>query len=96
MFTSLIGRGVSRLGDINSVGGKIVRCSTSVFVSGLPAGLHLSPITPHLPFNGPHKISFTVTGSPTVFCEYAPLLRVGSVTTCGHPIVQGSLTVRCS
>ena len=92
---SVIGRGVSRIGDINLTGGKILRGAKSVFVSGLPAGLHISPITPHKPFSGPHKISFTVTGSPTVFCEYSPLIRVGSVTTCGHPIVQGSLTVRC-
>jgi uncharacterized Zn-binding protein involved in type VI secretion len=89
------GRGVSRLGDINSAKGRILRGAKSVFVSGLPAGLNISPITPHLPFNGPHKASFTVTGSPTVFCENAPLLRVGSYTSCGHSIVQGSLTVRC-
>ena len=95
MLTSIIGRGASRIGDINSAGGRILRGAKSVLISGLPAGLHVSPVTPHLPFNGPHRASFTVTGSPTVFCEYSPLLRVGSVTTCGHPIVQGSLTVRC-
>jgi len=90
-----VGRGASRIGDINSAGGKILRGAKSVFISGLPAGLHVSSVTPHLPFKNPHKASFTVTGSPTVFCENAPLLRVGSQTTCGHPIVQGSLTVRC-
>jgi uncharacterized Zn-binding protein involved in type VI secretion len=92
---SAVGRGASRIGDINSAGGKILRGAKSVFISGLPAGLHVSPVTPHLPFNGPHKASFTVTGSLSVFCEKAPLLRVGSQTTCGHSIVQGSLTVRC-
>jgi uncharacterized Zn-binding protein involved in type VI secretion len=87
--------GVSRLGDINTTGGKILRGAKSVFINGLPAGLNVSPITPHKPFNGPHKASSTVTGSPTVFCENAPVLRVGSITTCGHPIIQGSLNVFC-
>jgi uncharacterized Zn-binding protein involved in type VI secretion len=95
MLTSIIGRGASRIGDINSAGGRILRGAKSVFISGLPAGLHVSPLTPHLPFSFPHRTSFTVTGSLSVFCERAPLLRVGSVTTCGHSIVQGSLTVRC-
>jgi len=96
MFSA--GKGVSRLGDINSVGGKILRGARSVFVSGLPAGLNISPISPHLPWgkpHPPHAVSLTITGSPTVFCEYSPLLRIGSSTTCGHSIVQGSLTVRC-
>jgi uncharacterized Zn-binding protein involved in type VI secretion len=88
--------GVSRLGDINSAGGRILRGARTVFVNGRPAGLNVSPISPHMPWgkpHPPHAVSFTLTGSLRVFCESAPLLKIGSRTTCGHPIIQGSFNV---
>jgi uncharacterized Zn-binding protein involved in type VI secretion len=83
---------LSRVGDFNAVGGKIIRGAATVFVNGIPVGLNVSPITPH-PAGPKHKASVTVTGSPTVFAEGSPVLRVGSVTTCGHVIISGSLNV---
>ena len=87
-----LGKPLSRIGDLNTGGGKIVRGAKTVFANARPVGLHVSPITPH-PAGAKHKASVTLTGSPTVFAEFAPVLRVGSSTTCGHPIIQGSPTV---
>lgn len=84
---------LSRLGDTNQVGGAIMRGAGSVVCNGIPVGLHVSQITPHAPFgrpHPPHKAASTTEGSPTVFCEGVPVLRVGSGNTCGHSIVQGS------
>jgi uncharacterized Zn-binding protein involved in type VI secretion len=81
--------GLSRLGDSNQVGGKILRGSSTVFCNGKPVGLHVSPISPH-PKGKPHKTSKTTSGSPTVFCDGMPVLKIGSSTSCGHSIVQGS------
>jgi uncharacterized Zn-binding protein involved in type VI secretion len=90
--------GASRVGDANSAGGTITRGAGTVFINGIPAGLHVSGITPHAPWgkpHPPHASSTTTSGSPTVIVEGSPLLRVGSGTTCGHPIVGGSGTVFC-
>lgn len=83
---------ISRKGDTNQAGGAIVRGAVSVFVNGIPAGLHVSPITPHPPW-GPHNSPTTTDGSPSVIVESCPVLRVGSGNTCGHSIVQGSENV---
>lgn len=82
---------LSRVGDRNQKGGKIIKGATTVFAEGKPVGLHPSPITPHGPKK--HKKAFTTSGSPTVFVEGRPVLRVGSGNTCGHKIIQGCLTV---
>jgi uncharacterized Zn-binding protein involved in type VI secretion len=87
-----MGKPLSRMGDINTAGGKIIRGSKNVFANGRPVGLHVSKITPH-PAGGPHKAAITVTGSPTVFANFAPVLRVGSANSCGHKIIQGSPNV---
>ena len=85
---------LSRKGDQNTTGGQIVRGAGTVFANGIAVGLHVSDITPHAPFDKkshpPHKSAKTTEGSPTVFCEGVPVLRVGSGNTCGHKIVQGS------
>lgn len=81
---------LSRVGDTNQQGGKIVRGASTVFCNGIPVGLHVSPITPHSPFKGKHKAAVTTDGSPTVFAEGSPVLRVGSGNDCGHSIVTGS------
>lgn len=80
---------LSRVGDLNNKGGKIVRGAKTVFANGIPVGLHVSPITPH-PAGPKHKAAVTVTASPTVFAEGVPVLRVGSTDSCGDITVSGS------
>jgi len=89
---------LSRQGDVNTTGGKIIRGAGTVFANGIAVGLHVSPITPHAPWgppHPPHHSPTTTEGSPTVFAESCPVLRVGSGNTCGHKIVQGSDNVFC-
>lgn len=87
--------GISRVGDTNQVGGQLLRGAETVFVNGKPVALHVSDITSHANHKGPHKSSRTTSGSPSVFCEGAALVRVGSTTTCGHLIIVGSEDVNC-
>jgi len=90
--------GVSRLGDTNAPGGKILRGASTVFVNNIAVGLNVSQISSHAPFGSPHpphNAATTTEGSPTVFAEGSPILRIGSGVTCGHPIVQGSSDVFC-
>lgn len=85
------GKKLSRKGDKNTTGGKIMRGASTVFANNKPVGLHKSEITPHDPRSqSPHKKASTTEGSPTVFAENCPVLRVGSKNTCGHKIVEGS------
>lgn len=79
---------LSRKGDQNPAGGKIIRGAATVFANGIPVGLHVSDITPH--GSGKHASAKTTEGSPTVFAEGVPVLRVGSGNDCGHSISQGS------
>ena len=84
---------LSRVGDTNEPGGAIVRGAGTVFSNGIQVGLHVSPITPHAPWGNPHPphaSATTTDGSPTVFAEGDPVLRVGSGNSCGHSIIQGS------
>lgn len=80
---------LSRKGDQNQAGGKIVRGASTVFANGIAVGLHTSDITSH-PSGSKHKKAKTTEGSPTVFAEGVAVLRVGSGNTCGHKITQGS------
>ena len=89
---------LSRQGDANQTGGKIIRGAGTVFANGIAVGLHVSKITPHAPWgkpHPPHDAASTTSGSPTVFAEGVPVLRVGSGNTCGHSIVEGSPDVFC-
>ena len=90
---------LSRKGDKNTTGGEIVRGAATVFANGIPVGLHSSLITPHAPFgkkpHPPHRAAQTTEGSPTVYAEDCPVLRVGSGNTCGHNIIEGSSDVFC-
>jgi uncharacterized Zn-binding protein involved in type VI secretion len=81
---------LSRKGDANAVGGKIVRGASTVFANGIQVGLHVSDITKHHPGSGKHKAAKTTEGSPTVFAEGVAVLRVGSGNNCGHKITEGS------
>jgi uncharacterized Zn-binding protein involved in type VI secretion len=90
---------LSRQNDINTVGGKIIRGSPTVLVDNIPAGLHVSKITPHTPYgkpHPPHASSTTTNGSTTILIDNIPVLMVGSSTTCGHKIATGSPTVEIS
>lgn len=84
---------LSRKNDKNSGGGAIVRGAGTVFANGIPVGLHVSDITDH--GKKEHDHAKTTEGSPTVFAESCPVLRVGSGNTCGHSIVEGSPDVYC-
>ena len=87
---------LSRKGDTNQVGGAIMRGAGTVFCNGIPVGLHTSQITSHSPWaapHPPHQAAMTTSGSPTVFAEGVPVLKVGSGNSCGHSIVQGSPNV---
>jgi uncharacterized Zn-binding protein involved in type VI secretion len=89
---------LSRIGDVNQNGGAIVRGAGTVICNGIPVGLHVSPITPHPPSSRrdrSHLNASTTDGSPTVFAEGCPVLRVTSGNTCGHSIVVGSPNVFC-
>lgn len=84
---------VSRQGDANQVGGKLLRGASTVFVNGKPIALHVSKISSHAPWgkpHPPHESATTTQGSPTVFAEGVPVVRVGSGNSCGHSIVEGS------
>jgi len=91
--------GLSRKGDSASNGGQIIRGASTVFANGKPVGLHVSEITPHSPYgrkaHPPHRAATTTEGSPTVFCEGEPVLRIGSGLTCGHTISEGSDDISC-
>jgi len=87
---------VSRQGDANQVGGKLERGAGTVFVNGKPMALHVSKISPHSPWgvpHPPHAAAVTTEGSPTVFAEGVPVVRVGSGNSCGHSIAEGSPNV---
>lgn len=89
---------LSRVGDTDQPGGAIIRGAGTVFANGIKVGLHVSPITPHAPWGSPHPPhhnAVTTDGSPTVFAEGDPVLRIGSGNSCGHSIVQGSPDVYC-
>lgn len=79
---------LSRKDDTNAVGGKIVRGAKTVFANGKPVGLNVSDITSH--GKNKHKAAKTTEGSPSVYAEGVAVLRVGSGTSCGHKITQGS------
>ena len=84
---------LSRKGDQNQVGGAIIRGAGTVIANGIPVGLHVSQMTSHAPWGDPHpphEAATTTSGSPTVFAEGSPVLKVGSGNSCGHSIVQGS------
>lgn len=86
---------LSRIGDTNQVGGAIQQGAESVKVNGLTVGTHVSKISPH--FKGrPHASAVTTEGSPDVFAEGRPVLRVGSGNSCGHSITAGSPDVNVS
>ena len=85
---------ISRMWDKNQEGGAIMRGAGTVFANGVAVGLHPSVLTAHAPWDQythpPHDAATTTDGSPTVYAEGCPVLRVGSGNSCGHSIISGS------
>lgn len=81
---------VSRLGDTNQEGGRILRGASTVYVNGIPIGLHVSRISGHGRNEHSENAAATTDGSPSVYAEGQQVLRVGSGNTCGHHIANGS------
>ena len=79
---------LSRKGDKDSGGGKIVRGASTVFANGIAVGLHVSDITPN--GSGPHISAKTTSASSTVIAEGVAVIKVGSGNSCCHPITDGS------
>lgn len=85
--------GISRKGDANQTGGKILRGAGTVFANGIPVGLHVSQISDHAPYGkrtGQHRAATTTSASSTVYAEGDQVLKIGSGNSCGHSIVDGS------
>ena len=85
---------LSRIGDRNSGGGAILQGAASVIVNGITIGTHVSAISGH--GKKIHAGPVTTSGSPDVFAEGKPVLRITSGCSCGHPIAQGSPDVNVS
>lgn len=84
---------LSRINDTNQAGGRILRGSSTVYAENRQVGLHPSSISTHGNRKRPHRGTVTTQGSPTVFADNAPVLRVTSGNSCGHSIVTGCSTV---
>jgi len=80
---------LARKNDLTGGNGKVVTVASTVFANSIAVGIHTSDITPH-PGGGQHNSSKTTSGSPSVFADGKPVLRVGSGSTCGHQIISGS------
>lgn len=80
---------LSRKGDLTGGGGRIITNAPTVFCNGINVGVHSAAITPHRP-GGKHNRAKTTAGSPTVFAEGKPVVRVTSPLSCGHSVIQGS------
>lgn len=90
--------GISRVGDATEAGGTLMTGAEGVFINGIPVALHVCQVTPHAPWgrpHPPHHVSRTTDGSPSVFAEGKPVVRIGSGTTCGHKVIGGSSDTNC-
>lgn len=83
---------LSRVNDTTINNGRILLGAPTVIAEGRPVGIHVSPITPH-PKGKPHAVSKTIQGSATVRAQGKPVLYVGCMTTCFHPIQTGCARV---
>lgn len=84
-------KGISRVGDSNQLGGKLMNGARTVIANGKPVATHPSSITPHQPKKDPrHARAYTVSGSQSVIVEGKPAVKIGTRNTCGHYIIQGS------
>jgi len=84
---------VSRIGDTNSGGGKIITGAPTVLCNGRPVAHIGSPLTPHWK---KHYVSTVITGSRNVLVSGKPVAKLGSSNSCGHKLITGSSTVLVS
>lgn len=83
---------LSRIGDINTGKGRLLRGARTVFASGKNVALNSSPLTPH-PAGARHKVSKTIPRPSSIIIEGNPIVKVGTTTTCNHRILQGDRTI---
>lgn len=84
---------VARLKDKNTGGSTARECSQNVFCNGL--GVHLQGQKWGGHGRGNHSRPTSIKGSPTVFVNGKPLMRVGDPLSCGHKVATGSPNVVC-
>jgi len=71
---------LSRKGDANAVGGKIVRGASTVFANGIQVGLHVSDITKH-PGGGKHNAAKLQKAVRLSLLKASPFYELGQVMT---------------
>jgi len=88
---------IVRMGDVNSAGGVAIAPRPTVLSSMQPLAAYMSPVTPHpccgVPGCSIHCAAFITGGATTVFANMLPVHKVMDIDICGHPRVQGDMTV---
>ena len=89
---------VQRVGDVNAVGGVILKGDPSVLVDGRPIAIFGASVTPH-PCCGAkgcppiHCQAKTTAKSASILVSGKPVVVMGDTDTCGHKRVGGSTSV---
>ncbi len=84
---------LSRKGDKNQVGGKLMKGSSSVEAEFSEVATHPCQVTPHTPFSGKHKTAKTLRGSSSVLVDNKQVIVTGTPLDCGHSIVTGASSI---
>ena len=84
---------VCRLKDKNTGGSTAIQSSKNVFCNGLGVHLQGQKWTGH--GRGKHSHPISRKGSPTVFVNGKPLMRVSDPISCGHKVATGSPNTFC-
>lgn len=87
--------GVQRVGDANQAGGVILTGEPTVLVNYRPIAVVGSQVSPHPPCPEPptHCAAVTTTHSSTILAGFSPITTSGTLDTCGHARMLGSLDV---
>lgn len=90
---------LSRRTDRNTAGGSITGpCAPSVIANGLAVSVPADGVTPHPCCGssgcGAHCSAKTKGGSPSVYAEGKPVIRIADSDTCGHNR-KGSFSPDC-
>lgn len=88
----------ARVGDVVAGGGSLIFGSNNVFVNNIPVSLIGTPVTPHACCGAPGcdvhcSASVAVSGVTNLFVNNIQPVTVGSVATCGDPVISGSVNV---
>lgn len=83
---------VARVSVDNTIGTNIGAQNSTVYCNGSLVQLLGDSIAPHwlCPIVPIHCAAVHVAGSPTVFINGIPVVRVGDAASCGHADVTGS------